>query len=54
MSDHSDSRDDPRVFHLITRLLKGGAEAKTIQTVFGLDGYDFTVGHGAAYDADQL
>lgn len=46
--------DEPRVFHLITRLLKGGAEAKTIQTVFGLDGYDFTVGHGAAYDDDQL
>lgn len=45
---------EPRVFHLITRLLKGGAEAKTIQTVFGLDRYDFTVGHGAAYDDDQL
>jgi glycosyltransferase involved in cell wall biosynthesis len=44
----------PRVFHLITRLLRGGAEAKTLTTVFGLDGYDFTVGHGAAYDADQL
>jgi hypothetical protein len=29
----------PRVFHLITRLLKGGAEAKTIATVRGLDGY---------------
>ncbi len=45
--------DEPRVFHLITRLLKGGAEAKTIQTVFGLDSYQFTVGHGAAYDETQ-
>jgi glycosyltransferase involved in cell wall biosynthesis len=48
-----DSVNEPRVFHLITRLLKGGAEAKTIQTVLGLDGYDFTVGHGAAYDEGQ-
>jgi glycosyltransferase involved in cell wall biosynthesis len=45
--------DKQRVFHLITRLLKGGAEAKTIQTVLGLDGYQFTVGHGAAYDETQ-
>lgn len=35
-------------------MLKGGAKAKTIQTVFGLDGYEFTVGHSAAYDDDQL
>lgn len=48
----SDGR--PRVFHFITRLLKGGAEAKTIATVLGLDGYDFTVGHGAAYDDEQV
>lgn len=46
--------DDPRVFHLITRLLRGGAEAKTIATVLGLDGYDFTVGHGAAFDQSQV
>ena len=46
--------DQPRVFHLITRLLRGGAEAKTIQTVFGLDGYDFTVGFGADYDEAQV
>lgn len=44
----------PRVFHLITRLLKGGAEAKTIETVLGLDAYDFTVGFGAEYDTDQV
>lgn len=44
----------PRVFHLITRLLKGGAEAKTIATVCGLDDYAFTVGYGAEYDSDQV
>ncbi|EMA71068.1 glycosyltransferase family 4 protein [Halorubrum distributum] len=44
----------PRVFHLITRLLKGGAEAKTIATVRGLDGYEFTVGYGAEYDPEQV
>jgi glycosyltransferase involved in cell wall biosynthesis len=46
--------DSPSVFHLITRLLKGGAEAKTIETVLGLNGYRFTVGHGAAYDQEQV
>lgn len=46
--------DEPRVFHLITRLLRGGAEAKTIATVEGLEGYDFTVGHGAAADETQV
>lgn len=44
----------PRVFHLITRLLKGGADTETIETVRGLDGYDFIVGHGASYDPDQV
>ncbi|MUV59827.1 glycosyltransferase family 4 protein [Halobacterium sp. CBA1126] len=44
----------PRVFHLITRLLKGGAEAKTIATVQGLDDYEFTVGYGAEYDQEQV
>jgi glycosyltransferase involved in cell wall biosynthesis len=44
----------PRIFHLITRLLKGGAEAKTIATVLGLDEYQFTVGYGAAYDQEQV
>lgn len=44
----------PRVFHLITRLLKGGAEAKTINTVKGLDGYEFVVGHGVDYDPEQI
>jgi len=45
----------PRVFHLITRLLKGGAEAKTLSTVRGLDDeYEFTVGYGAEYDQGQV
>ncbi|WP_271970380.1 glycosyltransferase family 4 protein [Halorubrum ezzemoulense] len=39
---------------MITRLLKGGAEAKTIATVRGLDGYEFTVGYGAEYDPEQV
>lgn len=46
--------DPPHVFHLITRLLKGGAEAHTITTVCGLDDYEFTVGYGAEYDPDQV
>jgi len=50
----SQSGDEPQVCHLITRLLRGGAEAKTIQTVFGLAGYDFAVGHGAEYDPEQV
>lgn len=55
MSDGGgDDSEEPCIFHLITRLLKGGAEAKTIQSVFGLNGYDFTVGHGAAFDDGQL
>lgn len=45
--------DRPQVLHLITRLLKGGAEATTVETVLGMDGYDFTVGHGAAVDSEQ-
>jgi len=45
----------PHIFHLITRLLKGGAEAKTLATVQGLDDeYEFTVGYGAEYDQEQV
>ncbi|MFB6298257.1 MAG: glycosyltransferase family 4 protein [Salinirussus sp.] len=44
----------PRVFHLITRLLNGGAEGKTIGTVRGMDGYAFTVGFGASHDPTQV
>jgi glycosyltransferase involved in cell wall biosynthesis len=44
----------PHVCHLITRLLFGGAEAKTLRTVEGLDGYDFTVGYGASYADEQV
>lgn len=45
---------EPHVFHLITRLLKGGAEGKTIGTVLGLEDYEFAVGYGAEYDPDQV
>lgn len=45
---------EPRVFHLITRLLRGGAEAKTIRTVRGLEGFQFEVGYGAEYDQGQV
>jgi len=48
------SASEPKVFHLITRLLKGGAEGKTLGTVYGLEGYDFTVGYGAEFDPDQV
>lgn len=44
----------PRILHLITRLLKGGAEAKTMATVLGLDDYEFTVGYGSSYHQEQL
>ncbi|MDB2265758.1 glycosyltransferase family 4 protein [Halorubrum ezzemoulense] len=44
----------PQIFHLITRLLKGGAEGEIIATVCGLDDYAFTVGYGAEYDPDQI
>lgn len=44
----------PRVLHLITRLLKGGAEGHTIATVRGLNDYEFTVGYGAEYDQEQV
>ena len=30
------------------------AEAKTIETVLGLDGYEFTVGYGAEYGSEQV
>ncbi|MDL0130812.1 glycosyltransferase family 4 protein [Halobacterium salinarum] len=44
----------PHVLHLITRLLKGGAEGHTIATVRGLDDYELTVGYGAEYEQEQV
>ncbi|OYR56872.1 glycosyl transferase family 1 [Halorubrum ezzemoulense] len=49
----SDSKQ-PRVFQLITRLLKGGAEGHLIATVQGLDRYEFTVGYGSEYVQSQV
>lgn len=45
---------EPKILHLITRLLDGGAEAKTMATVSRLEGYQFTVGFGASHDTDQI
>lgn len=45
---------EPRIFHLITRLKKGGAEENLIATVTGLEKYEFTVGFGASYDQEQV
>lgn len=50
----ADRGNRPRVFHLITRLEYGGSEAKTIETVTRLDGYEFTVGHGSEYSPSQV
>lgn len=47
-------QQEPRVFHLITRLLKGGAERVITDAVVGLNNYDFTVGYGAFYDQEQV
>jgi len=42
--------DTPNIFHLITRLTSGGAVTTLTQLVTNLDGYDITVGYGAAFD----
>jgi glycosyltransferase involved in cell wall biosynthesis len=40
----------PKILHLITRLIDGGAEDELVQSVIGLRGeYEFAIGHGAAY-----
>jgi glycosyltransferase involved in cell wall biosynthesis len=36
----------PKVCHLITRLLNGGAEGETLKLVEGMDGYSVVLGHG--------
>jgi glycosyltransferase involved in cell wall biosynthesis len=48
------SQQGSHVFHLITRLLKGGAERLVTDAVVGLNNYDFTVGYGAFYDQEQV
>lgn len=45
----------PRILHLITRLLRGGAEAKTLAEIAALkDRYEFTLGYGAECSPEQL
>lgn len=45
--------DQPTILHLITRWLKGGAEAKTLAELEGLsDSYGFVLAHGAEREPD--
>lgn len=44
----------PHIFQFITRLVKGGAEDHLIATVTEMDGFDFTIGHGAAYNSEVV
>lgn len=46
--------DHSSVFHLITRLIDGGAEAVLMEIVTELDGYEFTVGHGTSYQESRI
>lgn len=49
--DPDGDRAGPCVLHLITRWLRGGAEAKTVAELEGLgDAYDFVLVHGAAFE----
>ncbi len=41
-----DGAPRPRVLHLLTRLQRGGSEAKTLAQIEALEGYRFVVGHG--------
>lgn len=51
----SSATPKPKVLHLITRLLRGGAEAKTLAELAALrDKYDFTLGYGAEFSPGQL
>mgnify|MGYP000554331985 CR=1 FL=1 len=47
-----------RVFHLITRFLRGGAETTTVNTLDALasapETYELTLGYGAAYDHERV
>lgn len=45
----------PKILHLITRFIKGGADENTLLTILGLkDRYDITLGFGRAYDKNQV
>jgi len=45
----------PKVLHIITRLLRGGAEEETLNIVYGLkDKYDFHLGYGAEFEDVQV
>lgn len=44
----------PTVVHLITRVLKGGAEGETLKLIEGIDGYRFVLGYGNEALADEV
>jgi glycosyltransferase involved in cell wall biosynthesis len=46
--------DDPTVFHLITRLLNGGAEGEMLELVTRMDDFSFIVGYGKEYLDEQV
>ncbi|MGQ0535424.1 MAG: glycosyltransferase family 4 protein [Methanobacteriota archaeon] len=53
MSDKTFSR--PRILHLITRWMRGGAEEKTFEEIRGLrDRYAFHLAHGAASEPEMV
>jgi len=44
----------PKVLHIITRLLRGGAEEKTLNVIYALkDKYDFYLSYGAGFEEAQ-
>lgn len=47
-------KERPKVFHLITRLLQGGAEEVVINIILGLDQYEFTLGYGESFEQAQV
>ena len=45
---------NPRIFHLITRLIRGGAVNALVPVATSLDGYDVTVGYGTQADRELV
>jgi len=49
------TQDKPKVLHIITRLLRGGAEEETLSIIYGLKNkYDFYLGYGAEFEDAQV
>ncbi|PSP77009.1 glycosyltransferase family 1 protein [Halobacteriales archaeon QS_1_68_20] len=45
---------DPRAFHLVTRLIDGGATNALLPIATEVEGYDVTVGYGAEFDRHNV